>query len=185
MQIIRDITHFPPCDSVVTVGSFDGVHRGHQALLRCVVEEADRAGSAAVVVSFENHPRIALGHNKELHLLTSLEQKASLLEQFGVDYLVLLRFDEALSRLSGEEFVATILVDKLHAKTLVAGYNHRFGHDHREAATLHFEGLRVVRVEREEVDGAKVSSSEIRRLLAEGRTMEAEKLLGHNKYQQR
>ncbi|MDO4757998.1 MAG: FAD synthase [Rikenellaceae bacterium] len=184
MQIIRDITLFPQQSSVVTVGSFDGVHRGHQALLRALVAEAKEQGSLAVVVSFETHPRIALGRGEGLHLLTSLEQKAALLDQFGVDCLVLLPFNEAFSKMSGEEFVTSILVEQLHANTLIAGYNHRFGHDRIEAATLRYEGLRVVRIEREEVEGAKVSSSEIRRLLAEGRTAEAEKLLGHNQYQQ-
>lgn len=180
MQILDGTEAFPR-DRVaaVTVGSFDGVHRGHQALLRALREEADRLGGVAVVVSFDPHPRVALGRGEGLNLLTDTEEKAALLAAYGVDYLVVMHFDEAFSRMSGATFVSSILMEQIGAKSLIVGYNHRFGHDRITANELHIEGLEIVCVERCEVEGRKVSSSEIRRLLAEGNNTAAERLLGH------
>lgn len=165
--------------AAVTVGSFDGVHRGHQALLAALRAEADRLGGVAVVVTFDPHPRIALGRAEGLMLLTEEEEKRALLARYGVDYLVVLPFDEAFAAQSGEKFVSSILVELLHAKSLIAGYNHRFGHDRMTATDLRIEGLQVLRVEKCEVEGQKVSSSEIRRLIARGEYTTAKKLLGH------
>ncbi len=180
MQILYGTDLFPR-DRVaaVTVGSFDGVHRGHQALLYALRREADRLGGVAVVVSFDPHPRIALGRGEGLTLLTEEEEKAALLAEYGVDYLVVMRFDEAFARMRGADFVSSILIEKIGAKSLIAGYNHHFGSDRMAVADLRLEGLEVVRIERCEVEGRKVSSSEIRRLLAEGNMAEAETLLGH------
>lgn len=180
MQILDGTATFPR-DRVaaVTVGSFDGVHRGHQALLRALREEADRLGGVAVVVTFDPHPRVALGGGEGLHLLTDTEEKAALLAAYGVDYLVVMHFDEAFSRMSGATFVSSILMEQIGAKSLIVGYNHRFGHDRITANELYIEGLKIVCVKRCEVEGCKVSSSEIRRLLAEGNNTAAENLLGH------
>ena len=180
MQLIHG-AHIPDLKepTVVTVGSFDGVHRGHQALLATAQMEADRIGGKVVVVSFEPHPRIALGKAEGLLLLTELEEKAELLSRYGVDYLVVLPFDRTFARQSGREFVTSILMEQLGAKSLIAGYNHRFGHDHILASELTVEGLKVVRVERCEVEGEQVSSSAIRRLIAEKDYTAAERLLGH------
>ena len=132
-----------------------------------------------MVVSFDPHPRVALGRGEGLNLLTDTEEKAALLAAYGVDYLVVMHFDEAFSRMSGATFVSSILMEQIGAKSLIVGYNHRFGHDRINANELHIEGLEIVCVERCEVEGRKVSSSEIRRLLAEGNNTAAERLLGH------
>lgn len=180
MQIIHDTTILPiDVPTVVTVGSFDGVHRGHQALLAAARKEADRLCGATVVVSFEPHPRIALGRGEDFMLLTDMEEKASLLARYGVDYLLILRFNQPLAQMSGVDFATSVLIEKIGAKTLIAGYNHRFGHDHISAGDLHIDGLQIVHVDRCEVDGHRVSSSEIRRLIAAGNHTLAEQLLGH------
>ena len=131
------------------------------------------------MLTFEPHPRITLGKAEGLRLLTTLDEKTALLEELGVDNVIVIPFDRAFSALSGEEFADDYLIGKVGAETLVAGYNHRFGHDRID--TLAASGrLRVVKVGPCRVDGVHVSSTVIRRLLDEGKTAEAELLLGYS-----
>lgn len=170
---------------VVTIGSFDGVHRGHAALLGRVRKEAERVGGSSVVVTFSPHPREVLPRGgDDFRLITSDERKAELIEALGIDELITVEFTMAFAALSSEEFVRDFLVGKLGMHTLVVGYNHRFGHD-GAVADDHFEqlgrkyGFEVIRAEALTLEGGKVSSSIVRRLLAEGDTVGAEQLLGH------
>ena len=143
----------------VTVGSYDGVHLGHRALIGRLIAEARANGGESIVLTFEPHPRITLGKAEGLRLLTTLDEKTALLEELGVDNVIVIPF----------------------AETLVAGYNHRFGHDRIDCDTLAASGrLRVVKVGPCRVDGEHVSSTVIRRLLDEGKTAEAELLLGYS-----
>ena len=163
----------------VTVGSYDGVHRGHRALIERLVAEARAAGGESIVVTFEPHPRITLGGGEGLRLLTTLDEKIALLGELGVDNVIVIPFDRAFSALTGAAFVEEYLIGKIGAETLVAGYNHRFGHDRIDCDALAAAGrLRVVKVEPCTVDGVRVSSTLIRRLLDEGKTAEAERLRG-------
>lgn len=165
---------------VVTVGSYDGVHRGHRALIGRLVAEARAVGGTSIVLTFDPHPRIALGRGEGLRLLTSLDEKIALLAASGVDCVIVIPFDRTFAALSGREFVERYLMGKIGAETLVAGYNHRFGHDRLDPATLPAAmPLRIVRIERHDVDGTRVSSTAIRHLLDAGDTAEAVRLLGH------
>ena len=138
-------------------------------------------GGESIVFTFEPHPRITLGKADGLRLLTTLDEKTALLEELGVDNVIVIPFDRAFSALSGEEFADDYLIGKVGAETLVAGYNHRFGHDRIDCDTLAASGrLRVVKVGPCRVDGEHVSSTVIRRLLDEGKTAEAELLLGYS-----
>ena len=166
-------------EPAVTVGSFDGVHLGHQALLARLCEEARATGGESIVLTFDPHPRITLGRAGGLQLLTPLDEKIALLERLGVDHVVVIPFDKAFSALSGREFVLHYLIGRLGAETLVAGYDHRFGHDRYDCRTAADCGLRIVQVDEREVEGHHVSSTVIRRLLDAGDTAEAERLLGH------
>ena len=114
---------------VVTVGSYDGVHGGHRAILQRINELAAKNGGESVVVTFAPHPRIVLGKAEGLKLLNTLEEKITLLEEVGVDHLVVAPFTEEFSRLSSEEYVREYLVKKIGVRTLVVGYNHHFGHN--------------------------------------------------------
>ena len=164
---------------VVTVGSYDGVHRGHRALIERLVAEARAAGGESIVLTFDPHPRITLGRGEGLRLLTTLDEKIALLGELGVDHVIVIPFDRAFSALTGAEFVDRYLIGRVGAETLVAGYNHRFGHDRLDCDTLAASGrLRVVKVEPCIVDGQRVSSTLIRRLLEEGKTAEAARLRG-------
>ena len=161
----------------VTVGSYDGVHRGHRALIERLVAEARAAGGESIVLTFEPHPRITLGRGEGLRLLTTLDEKIALLGDLGVDNVIVIPFDRAFSALTGAEFVEEYLIGKVGAETLVAGYNHRFGHDRADCDAFAATGrLRVVKVGPCTVDGVRVSSTLIRRLLEEGKTEEAARL---------
>ena len=131
----------------VTVGSYDGVHLGHRALIGRLIAEARANGGESIVLTFEPHPRITLGKAEGLRLLTTLDEKTALLEELGVDNVIVIPFDRAFIALSGEEFADDYLIGKVGAETLVAGYNHRFGHDRIDCDTLAASGrLRVVKV---------------------------------------
>ena len=116
-------------NGVATVGSYDGVHRGHGILLDEVVRRARECDGESIVLTFEPHPRITLGNDEGLRLLSTFEEKCRLLEQRGVDIVVVIPFDEAFSRLSREEFIDGYLVGRLGIKQLIVGYNHHFGHN--------------------------------------------------------
>lgn len=164
---------------VVTVGSYDGVHLGHRALIDRLVAEARAQGGESIVLTFEPHPRITLGRADGLRLLTTLDEKVRLLEALGVDNVIVIPFDRTFSALSGREFVREYLQRRLGAGTLVAGYDHRFGHDRIDSEATAGLGMRVIRIDECEVGGEHVSSTVIRRLIDEGRIAEAERLLGH------
>lgn len=162
---------------VVTVGSFDGVHLGHRALIGRLVTEARAADGESIVLTFEPHPRITLGRGEGLRLLTTLDEKIALLGELGVDAVIVIPFDRAFSALTGAEFVEEYLIGKVGAETLVAGYNHRFGHDRADCDVFAASGrLRVVKVGPCTVNGVRVSSTLIRRLLEEGKAEEAARL---------
>ncbi len=181
MRVFHGFSALPPFRrAVVTVGSFDGVHLGHRALIGRLVDEARTLGGESVVLTFEPHPRIALGRGEGLRLLTPLDRKIVLLEALGVDNLVVIPFDRAFSALSGREFIERYVRRIIGAEALIAGYDHRFGHDRLDAARIEALGLlRVVRVGEYRIAGQAVSSTVIRHLLDEGRAAEAERLLGH------
>lgn len=166
---------------VATVGSYDGVHNGHRILLDEVMHRAHEQGGESVVITFEPHPRITLGDAETLRLLSLFEEKRTLLEWVGIDYMVVIPFDRAFSQLSHEEFVNEYLVSRLHIKELIVGYNHRFGHNNKgdyEYLSQH-DTLRVVEIPQYRLEGAKVSSTVIRNMLHQGDTANATQLLGH------
>lgn len=167
--------------AVATIGSFDGVHAGHRALLERLTGEARATGGESVVLTFDPHPRIALGQAEGMRLLTPLDEKIELLTQIGVDNLIVIPFDRTFSALSGCEFIERYICGTVGAETLIVGYNHRFGHDRIGAEEIEAQGIvRVVRVVECRVDDRHVSSTVIRRLLDEGRVEVAEQLLGHS-----
>ena len=168
-------------NAVATVGSYDGVHRGHCILLDEVMRRAKACGGESVVLTFEPHPRITLGNDEGLMLLSTFEEKCRLLEQVGVDYVVVIPFDEAFSRLSREEFIDDYLVGKLGIKQLVVGYNHHFGHNKEgNHSFLQQHGaLQVVQVVQYTDNGGKISSTVIRKAMADGDMALARQLLGH------
>jgi riboflavin kinase / FMN adenylyltransferase len=170
--------------SVVALGNFDGVHLGHQAVVRRAVEEGRRREAKVVAATFDPHPRVVLAPGSEPRLLTTLEMRREKLLGYGVDEVWAIRFDEALSRKSPEEFVRDVLVGEIGASAVVVGENFRFGHraagDFRELERLMrgFGGEAYAVPVRSEDGEAPISSTRIRRLVGEGEVAEAAKLLG-------
>ena len=152
MREITDITTFTTQQpTVLTIGTFDGVHLGHQKIVERVVTTAHQEGLLATVFTFFPHPRMVVQHDKGLKLIHTLEEKKQLLQQLGVDLLVVQPFNEAFSQLTAEEFVSTILVQRLNVKKVIIGY---------------------------EVDEVSVSSTKIREALNKGDVTTAEHYLG-------
>ena len=168
-------------NAVATVGSYDGVHCGHHILLDEVIRRAKENNGESVVLTFEPHPRITLGNDEGLQLLSTFEEKCRLLEQVGIDYVVVIPFDEAFSRLSREEFIDNYIVGSLHIKQLVIGYNHHFGHNQKgdHSFLVEHTPLEVVEVAQYTDNGNKVSSTTIRKALGEGALALARQMLGH------
>ena len=169
---------------VATIGFFDGVHTGHRFLIDQVKEEAAKRGLPSSVITFPVHPRKVLQKDYQPALLCGFEEKTERLATTGVDYCVCLDFTTEISQLSAREFMKNILKDKLSVNTLVIGYDHRFGHN-REDAFADYKrygseiGIDVI--EARELPGEEhVSSSRIRKLLAEGYIRKAAKLLSYN-----
>ena len=168
-------------NGVATVGSYDGVHCGHRILLGEVVRHAKACGGESAVLTFEPHPRITLGNDDGLQLLSTFEEKCLLLEREGVDYVVVIPFDREFSRLSREEFINDYLVGKLGIKQLIVGYNHHFGHNKEGDHSFLVEqgALQVVQIAQYRDNGNKVSSTTIREALREGDLPHVRKMLGH------
>lgn len=169
--------------SVAAIGNFDGVHCGHQQILRAVVAEACACGMLAVAVTFDPHPERFLRRATAPALLTPMEHRLSLLAGTGVDAVVVLRFDEKLARLGAREFVQCVLVDALNVRGLHEGGNFRFGYkaeagvDELAAFGAEF-GFGLTVHEPVHVHGLEVSSSAIRTLVAAGDMKRARWMLG-------
>lgn len=183
MRVIYGFDSIPAIShAVATVGSYDGVHSGHRVLIEQVIARAKARGGDSVVVTFEPHPRITLGKAEGLKLLTTLEEKALLLERLGVDFMVVIPFDLAFSRLSHQQFIEQCLIGKLGIEELVVGYNHHFGHNKSgdyNYLTSQQPTLAVYQVEQQLVESSKVSSTVIRTTIESGDIRSALNLLGH------
>ncbi len=171
--------------SVVTMGSFDGVHRGHRLILNSVVEQAAALKAEAVLVTFDAHPRKVLG--KEMGgngLLTTPEERAQIFSEAGIDHLVCITFNEEIAAIEAETFVKEVFVDMLKAVHIVTGYGHRFGKggrgDHRmleELASTH--GFTTHMIPMQQMEDLMISSTRIRSFLAQGQVAEAARYLGY------
>ena len=176
-------TQRPDEASVATIGFFDGVHAGHRHLVAQVVAQALHLHLPSMIVTFDRPPREVLTGVVEQTALTSLDEKLALLGQTGVDTVVVLPFSKELAALTAREFMANILCRQLHVCCLLIGYDNRFGRNRTEGFSDYVAygqelGIDVMRAEELRVDGACVSSSEVRRLLGEGRVETATHLLG-------
>lgn len=194
MQIIRDASAITPEPCVATIGFFDGVHAGHRYLIQQVKEIAVAKGLHSALVTFPAHPRKVMNASYHPELLTTPEEKISLLSNIGVDYCLMLDFTPDVSRLSAQEFMARLLKERYQVKCLVIGYDHRFGHNRSEGFEDYVRygqeiGIEVIRahaykgnIEIGEAPNIPVSSSLIRRLLHEGEVGLAARCLEYDYY---
>ena len=170
-------------DTVVALGNFDGIHRGHRELILRSVKSAEAAGMKSAVFTFSNHPRNLLGKGIEVKNILYPEDKLHILEKLGVDYLFNIPFTPRIQRLSPTDFIDEILVGDFHMKEAYCGYNFRFGFKAQgDVQTLMREGLKrgfgIHVMEPYLIDGQPVNSTMIRKLIESGRVDQCEKYLG-------
>ncbi len=185
MKIYNGLTDFNKLNNaVVTIGTFDGVHIGHQKILQRLIETSKNIDGETVLITFWPHPRYVLNPNgNKFHLLTSIEEKSEILEEIEINHLIIIPFTREFSNMSSEDFVKKVLVDKIGTKKLVIGYDHRFGKDRlgsfeelKKDAPLY--GFDVEEIPEQDVDHVAVSSTKIRKALEEGDIETANKYLG-------
>ena len=172
-------------DSVVTIGTFDGVHLGHQKIIKRLVAIAHAEQLQALVLTFFPHPRMVVQKDTSIKLINTIDEKADLIQDLGVDHLVIKAFTKDFSRLTSLEYVRDVLVNKLHVKHIIVGYDHHFGRnrtanikDLKEFGA--FYGFKVTEITAQEVGDVAVSSTKIRSALAEGSIKVANQFLGYN-----
>jgi riboflavin kinase/FMN adenylyltransferase len=171
--------------TIITLGTFDGVHLGHQAILKKLVCATENGTYESLVLTFYPHPRMVLNQEGAMHLLNTIEEKTILLEKFGVDHLIVHPFDDAFSKLSAEAFVKNILVDQLNIHKIIIGYDHRFG-ENRSADIndlIYFGNqynFEVAQINAEEINEITVSSTKIRTALLDGAIELANQYLGYD-----
>ncbi|SNC74748.1 riboflavin kinase / FMN adenylyltransferase [Hymenobacter gelipurpurascens] len=192
MDIIRDPAQFPHLgNAVVTSGTFDGVHVGHQQILRRLREVAEQSGGPAVVITYWPHPRLVLAPPTthpapmDLHLLNTLEERSQKLAELGVDYLLIVPFTREFAAWTSEEYIQNILLRTVGTSKLVIGYDHRFGKNREggfDYLSQHADryGMSVEEIPREDVDAVGVSSTRIRRALEAGDVATANRYLGYD-----
>ncbi len=185
MKIYHSLEDFTPLNyGVVTSGTFDGVHLGHQKILHRLHEIAKRNNGESVVITFWPHPRMILKPNDiSLKLLNTFEEKADLLRQQNIDHLIRIPFTKEFSQITSQDFVTKILVDNIGTKKLVIGYDHRFGKN-REGSFEQLKvngptyGFDVEEIPPQDIDHVTVSSSKIRKALEDGDIDAATHFLG-------
>ena len=185
MKIIHSTSNFPSHKkSFVTIGTFDGVHVGHQKILQNLIRSAKKENAKSVLLTFFPHPRMVLQKNVTIELLNTIDEKSKLLEDIGLDYLIVHPFNKAFSRLTALDFVRDILINQLNAKKLIIGYDHHFGKNRegninqlREYSQL-FD-FKVQEIPAHDIDDVAVSSTKIRTALHNGLLKTANKYLGY------
>lgn len=185
MKIFNSIQDFKTTSgTIVTLGTFDGVHIGHRKIIERLVQNTDPT-TESLVLTFFPHPRMVLQGDSEIKLLNTIDEKAFLLEENGLDNLVIHPFDQAFSRLTAEEFVKNILVDIFNIKKIIIGHDHRFGRNR----TANIDDLivfgkeynfEVEQISAQEIDEVSVSSTKIRNSLLDGNIQLANNYLGYN-----
>lgn len=184
MRIYYNLDDFTPVkNAVVTSGTFDGVHVGHQKILSRLHEIADKIKGETVVITFWPHPRLVLNPDADIKLLNTFEEKADLLKEEGIHHLLRIPFTKEFSQLSSEDFITKILVKTIGTKKLVIGYDHHFGKN-REGSFEQLKlngpqyGFEVEEIPRQDVDHMAVSSTNIRRAIETADPETATHLLG-------
>jgi riboflavin kinase/FMN adenylyltransferase len=186
LKTFQDISSFTPKEKTfVTIGTFDGVHFGHQKILDKLVFEAKKAGKKSVLLTFFPHPRMVLQKDAKIELINTINERAQLLEKTGLDYLIIHPFSKEFSRTTALEFVRDTLVNKLNISKLIIGYDHHFGKNREGNITQLTEysdvyDFKVEEIPAQDIDSVSVSSTKIRRALASGNLKTANNYLGYN-----
>jgi len=186
MKIYRDIENFNVANPVIAIGSFDGVHLGHKEIINKVREISKKINGESVIFTFYPHPRqILFPNDKNLKIITTIEEKEELFEKAGIRHLIIYPFTKEFSNLNYKNFVKDILVTKLHIKALVIGYDHRFGKDREGGCEMldkisKIYNFHVYKTSALTVDNLNISSTRIRETLEKGEIENTNRLLGYH-----
>ncbi len=186
LKIYNNISEFQSeRKTIVTLGTFDGVHLGHRQILNRVLESAKNEGCDSLILTFFPHPRMVVQHESGIKLLNTIREKSQLLENAGIDHLVIHPFDKTFSRLSAEEFVRSVLVESFNLKKIVIGHDHRFGRNRTASIADLVEfgekyDFEVEQIPAEEINSVSISSTKIREALSVGDMARANSYLGYN-----
>lgn len=186
MKIYNCIKDFKPVNNaVVTIGTFDGVHLGHQEVFNQMKLQAKKVNGETVVITFSPHPRLVLSKNKsDLKFIKTDKNKIEHIRKAGIDNLIIIEFTKKFASLNSEEFIKDLIVDYIAPKIIIIGYDHQFGNN-REGG---FDVLKnfgkkydfeVIKVKEKEIENITISSTKIRQLLGKGDITRANRLLGH------
>lgn len=171
---------------IVTVGTFDGVHVGHQRIIANMVEEAHKINGETVLITFDPHPRLVLhSDSKDLKFINTKEKKFELLEKFGIQHLIIINFTREFAKTTSRDFIKNIIVEKLKTKKLIIGYDHQFGKNRLGDYSSLYDickefPFEVKRIPAQDVNKIFVSSTKIRKALNSGKIKKANELLGYN-----
>ncbi len=186
MKIFHSINEFhSDKKTILTLGTFDGVHIGHSAILKKLTQNTNNGEFESTVLTFFPHPRMVLQGKSDLKLLNTINEKISLLENIGIENLIIHPFDEKFAELSAEEFAKTVLVDQLHIHKIIIGYDHRFGKnrtaDINDLISFGTQyGFEVEQISAQEIDAISISSTKIRNALELGDIDLANQYLGYS-----
>lgn len=186
MKIYNNLYHFKPSKkTIVTLGTFDGVHIGHQKIIEKLIQNAKEYNCESLILTFFPHPRMVLQEGSDIKLLNTIDERSVLLDKLGLDNLIIHPFDLEFSRLSAEEFVKKILVDTFNIQKIIIGYDHRFGNNRTaniDDLIRYGEkfGFEVEQISAQEINEVSISSTKIRNAILDGNMALANEYLGYN-----
>lgn len=185
MIVYRDLTKLPSFpNAVITVGSFDGVHQGHQSILKVMKEEADKIGGETVLITFYPHPRHVVQPKNSIEFLNTFEEKVENLSRYGLQHLVVVPFDDKFAHMLPETYIQSFIWEKFKPKIIILGYDHRFGKD-RSGSIDTFKkfqtqyGYQLIEIQAAMVDQIAISSTKIRQAIKAGEMEKAKEGLGY------
>ena len=184
MKTIHGTENFPADEaSIVTIGTFDGVHLGHQQILKQLTDTSRKSKLKSVLLTFFPHPRMVLQPDISMRLIQTIQEREKALKNIGLDYLVIHPFSIAFSRLSADDYVKQILVEQLNVRKVVVGYDHRFGRNRTASLEdmYHYADIydfEVIEIDAKKIDSTAVSSTKIRNAIDQGNIERANTYLG-------
>ena len=185
MKTIHGIENFPSDEaSIVTIGTFDGVHLGHQQILKKLIDTSQKSKLKSVLLTFFPHPKVVLQPDISMHLIQTIQEREKALENTGLDYLVIHPFSIEFSRLSADDYVKQILIEQLNVRKVVVGYDHRFGRNRTASLEdmYHYADIydfEVIEIDAKKINSTAVSSTKIRKAIDDGNIELANNYLGH------
>lgn len=186
MEKVKNIELYKSSDpAIITIGTFDGVHVGHQKIVKRLIHTGKQEGLKSVILTFFPHPRMVLQKDSNIKLINTIDERSEILDALGLDYLLIKEFTKDFSRLTAEDFARVVLVDQLNAKKVIIGYDHRFGRNRNAdindlKALGETYGFDVEEISVQDINDVAVSSTKIRKALEEGDITKANTYLGYS-----